>query len=126
VGARVLLEKVLVRRRGADGQLVPTQAGLQYFKYARDEYSVTVGSFRHSANGTTLVDHPPTALSDENFVSEYLSKPEEKLAYTRLSTEAERLNSLKTAAYDYIDTLQTILVAEIEYKVLFHDSTPIL
>jgi hypothetical protein len=69
---------------------------------------------------------PPTVLSDENFVSEYLSKPKEKLAYTRLPTEAERLNFVKTTACDYIDTLQTILIAEIEYKVIFHYSTPVL
>ncbi len=39
-------KKILVRRRDASGQWAATKAGLQYFKFARDEHSVAVGAFR--------------------------------------------------------------------------------
>ena len=118
--------KLLVRRRGADGQWQPTKLGLQYFKFLRDEYSVSVGSYRVSGNGRTPVPSPPQVLSDKGFVTEYISNPEATLAYRRLNTEEERLRFIKTAAYNYLDTLPTIVVGGVEFKVLHYDSTPIV
>ncbi len=62
-------KKVLVRRRDASGQWAATKAGLQYFKFARDEHSVSVGAYRLSSHGTTLVDLEPQVSSDESFVT---------------------------------------------------------
>ena len=62
-------KKILVRRRDASGQWAPTKAGLQYFKFARDEHSVSVGAYRMGSNGTTLVNIEPQVLGS-NFVSE--------------------------------------------------------
>ncbi len=119
-------KKVLVRRRGADGQWAATAAGKQYFKYARDEHSVTVGALRVSGNGLALVPFPPQVLSDAKFISAYISNPEATLRYQRLSTEAEQQAFVKNAAYAYLDSLSDIVIAGIDYKLLYHDSTPIL
>ena len=83
-------KKVLVRRRDSSGQWAATKAGLQYFKFARDEHSVAVGAYRLSGNGEALIEVPPQVLSDAKFITEYISNPEATLQYQRLTTEAEQ------------------------------------
>jgi hypothetical protein len=83
-------KKVLVRRRDASGQWAATKAGLQYFKFARDEHSVAVGAYRLSANGSTLISIEPQVLSHESFITEYIQNPAATLQYQRLTTEAEQ------------------------------------
>ena len=112
-------KKILVRRRGADGQWQPTRQGLQFFKYARDEYSVSVGAYRISGNGQLLLPSPPQVLSDQKFITAYIANPEAKLAYRRLNTPEEQLRFIKTAAYTYLDTLPAIVVNGVVYKLLF-------
>ena len=53
-------QKILVRRRGADGQWTPTKQGLQYFKFARDAFVVTVGAYRVARD--QLVPRPPSNI----------------------------------------------------------------
>ncbi len=120
-------KKILVRRRDASGQWAATKAGLQYFKFARDEHSVTAGAYRLSGNGTTLVEIAPQVLSHAKFVTEYISNPSATLKYQRLTTELEQEAFVKAAAYEYLDSLDTHLVGPGagSFKVLYHDSTPI-
>ena len=118
------MEKDLGSPRGADGQWTPTKAGLAYFKFARDEFVVTVGAFRVARD--QLVPSPPQTLSEKRFTAEYIANPEARLAFQRLNTPEEQIRFVKNAVYNFIDTLPTIIVGGNEYKVLHYDSTPVV
>ena len=87
---------------------------------------MTVGAFRVSGNGRLTLPSPPQVLSDQRFVAAYIANPEAKLAYQRLNTPEEQIRFIKTAAYNYLDTLPVIVVGGVEYKILHFDSTPIV
>jgi hypothetical protein len=114
-----------MRRRDASGQWQATRAGLQYFRYLRDEVVVQVGSLRVSGQGTLLIPNVPVTLSDRNFVTEYLRVPLSGIAYGLL-TESEKTKTIKKAAREYLMSLPTLEIGNEEYYIIHYDSTPIV
>jgi len=117
-------KKILVRRRGADGQWNPTKAGLQYFKLSREEFVITVGAYVVARDQVWPL--PPVTLSRKNFTVPFIANPEATLKLRRLNTQAEQVEFVKTQVYAYLDDLSVVQAADREWPLLFYDSMPIV
>jgi hypothetical protein len=114
----------LVRRRGPQGQWVPTKTGIPFFRYMRDEHVIEVSSLKisreNAAGIAILLPHLPW------FSTPYLKTPAAGLAYRALTTEAERSNFVEEAALTYLRALPTTEVNGVTYHILANDSIPIV
>ena len=123
-------EKILIRRRDSEGNWQPTQTGLNYYRYLRDEYVITVPSARPQRGllDVILESLGPFTLSEQYFTVPYLRTPAARTRMRGLASEQAKLDFVKAAALAYLRSRPVVRIgiALTPFHVIHQDSTPIV